>query len=225
MRKSLDAHKSPYDAVAKEYAAEFGDELSHKPLDREMLKRFASLVPRHRPVCDLACGPGQTTVCLSELGVTVYGLDISRPLLVEARRLHAQLVFAQGDMLSLPFGDGSLGGIVAFYAIVHFSRDELACAFREIVRVLHPAGLLLLTFHIGNETIHVDEFLGKPVPMDFVFFPTDEVVSAIRDAGMAVEQVVERGPYPDVEYQSRRGYILARRPAALTDGPIVSRLS
>ena len=204
-------HKSPYDAVAREYAQTFADELAHKPFDREMLRRFARLVPGRRPVCDLGCGPGQTTACLSELGVTVYGVDISRPLLVEARRLHTQLEFAQGDMLSLPFADGSLGGIVAFYAIVHFSREELAAALGEMARVLHRAGALLLSFHIGDETIHVGEFLGKRVSVDFVFFPTDEVVKAIAQAGMVVAEVVERDPYPEVEYQSRRAYVFARK--------------
>jgi len=30
-------------------------------------------------------------------------------------------------------------------------------------------------------------------------------------AGFEIEEVVEREPYPEVEYQSRRAYIFARR--------------
>jgi hypothetical protein len=33
----------------------------------------------------------------------------------------------------------------------------------------------------------------------------------LREAGFALEEIVERDPYPDVEYQSRRAYIFARK--------------
>ena len=203
--------RNAYDAVASEYAAEFADELDHKPLDREMLTRFAARVGPRKPVCDLGCGPGQTTAYLAKQGATVFGLDLSHPMLVEARGLCPRLSFVQGDMLSLPFPDESIAGVAAFYAIVHFSRDELLSAFREMARVLASGGLALIAFHIGDETIHVDEFLGQRVPMDFVFFPTDEIAGVLRNAGMTVEEVVERDPYPEVEYQSRRAYVLARK--------------
>ncbi|MBM4044838.1 MAG: methyltransferase domain-containing protein [Planctomycetes bacterium] len=208
---SAGSHKSPYDAVAREYAEKFSDEMSKKPKDRDMLARFAREVQGRGLVCDMGCGPGQTAIHLSGLGVKVCGLDISHPMLVEARRLHRHLEFVQGDMLSLPLADNSLAGIIAFYAIVHFPPETLARAFREMARALSPDGWLLLTFHIGNETIHVEEFLGKRVPMDFVFFPTQAVARAIQAAGLALEQVIERDPYPGVEYQSRRAYVLARK--------------
>lgn len=203
--------RTAYDAVASEYAAKFAGELDYKPLDREILARFAVRVGSRGPVCDLGCGPGQTTAYLAKQGASVLGLDVSQLTLVEARQLYPRLPFVSGDMLSLPFANESMAGAVAFYAIVHFSREELARALAEMARVLGPDGLALLAFHIGDETIHVDEFLGKPVSMDFVFFPTDEVVGAIRSTGMAVEEVLEREPYPEVEYQSRRAYVLARK--------------
>ena len=34
---------------------------------------------------------------------------------------------------------------------------------------------------------------------------------SIREAGFELEEVIERDPYPDVEYQSRRAYIFARK--------------
>ena len=33
----------------------------------------------------------------------------------------------------------------------------------------------------------------------------------LEAAGLAVEEVVERDPYPEVEFQSRRAYIFARK--------------
>ena len=51
--------------------------------------------------------------------------------------------------------------------------------------------------------------------MDFdaTLFTLPEVLERVTEAGLLTEQAVERDPYaPEVEYQSRRGYILARRP-------------
>jgi hypothetical protein len=38
--------------------------------------------------------------------------------------------------------------------------------------------------------------------------------SYLTSAGFEIEEIIEREPYADVEHQSRRGYIFARRPNA-----------
>jgi hypothetical protein len=78
-------------------------------------------------------------------------------------------------------------------------------------RVLRSGGLLLLAFHVGDEVVHFDELWGQAVSLDFHLFCADEVVGALRCAGFEVEKTVERDPYPKVEAQTRRGYILATK--------------
>jgi hypothetical protein len=78
--------------------------------------------------------------------------------------------------------------------------------------VLRPRGALLVTFHIGDETVHRDEFLGKEVSLDFYFFETEEMKTYLKDAAFELAEVIERDPYADVEYPSRRAYIFARKP-------------
>jgi len=52
------------------------------------------------------------------------------------------------------------------------------------------------------------------VSLDATLFTTAEMTGYLQTAGLKVEEVRERDPYaPEVEYQSRRGYILAARPA------------
>jgi SAM-dependent methyltransferase len=46
------------------------------------------------------------------------------------------------------FEDESIAGIIAFYAAVHFSKEQVAKAFREIFRVLQPGGVFLFTSFI-----------------------------------------------------------------------------
>jgi hypothetical protein len=66
--------------------------------------------------------------------------------------------------------DESLASIVAFYAIVNIPENRLPTVFGEMRRVLKPGGQLLLSFYIGDETVHPDEFLGQRMSMDFSFF-------------------------------------------------------
>ena len=68
-----------------------------------------------------------------------------------------------------------------------------------------------MAFHAGSETRHLDEWWGHPVQLDFLFFEPEEMTGWLRDAGFAIESVTERDPYPDVEAQTRRAYILAVR--------------
>jgi len=117
-------------------------------------------------------------------------------------------------MLDLDIPDGTLAGITAFYAIVNIPKESLPLVFREMERVLEPRGLLLLAFHVGAETVHAPELWGLPISMDVFLFPTLEIHKLLDAAGFAVEEVTEREPYsPEVEYQSRRAYIFARKRA------------
>ena len=92
------------------------------------------------------------------------------------------------------------------------SRAEIVATLTELRRFLRPGGLLLLVFHIGDETIHLDEWWGRRVNVDFNFLPTAEITTHLSTAGFAIEEIFERDPYPDVEYKSRRAYIFARKP-------------
>ncbi|HEX4073202.1 MAG TPA: hypothetical protein VHX68_18620, partial [Planctomycetaceae bacterium] len=69
----MTSYQSSYDRVADEYVRRIFDELRHKPLDRQLLDRFASGVrgagPTPRPACDMGCGPGHVARYLSEQGL------------------------------------------------------------------------------------------------------------------------------------------------------------
>jgi SAM-dependent methyltransferase len=180
-----------------------------------LLNRFAAEVGEPGEVCDMGCGPGHVARYLRDLGTTVFGLDISPRMVDQARQLNPGISFRQGNMLDLDIPDGTLAGITAFYAIVNIRKESLPLVFREMERVLEPRGLLLLAFHVGAETVYVPELWGLPISMDFFLFPTSEIHSLLDATGFSIEQVIEREPYaPEVEYQSRRAYIFARKRAS-----------
>jgi SAM-dependent methyltransferase len=203
--------QTSYDIVADEYVRRISDELQHKPLDRQLLDRFATSVRDIGPVCDIGCGPGHVARYLHEQGVHVCGIDLSPAMVEQARRLSPDVEFLRGDMMALDVADGAYAGIVAFYSIIHIPRDDMARALAELRRVLHPGGVLLLAIHIGDETVHLDEWWGQEVCLDLFFFGSDEMANYLRAAGFEIEELFEREPYPGVEHQSRRSYIFARR--------------
>jgi ubiquinone/menaquinone biosynthesis C-methylase UbiE len=202
-----------YDLVAKEYAEAFSGEHEKKPKDREILRRFLQEIGSRRPVWDFGCGPGQTADYLNNLGLKISGLDLSEKILEQARTMHPEITFRKGNILALEFENASLAGVVAFYAIVHFAEEQVGLAFREVFRVLQPEGIFLFTYHVGKETIHLDEFLGRKIDLDFRFFTTDFISKGLKDSGFEKIGVIEREPYPGVEYESRRAYVFAVKPA------------
>jgi len=115
-------------------------------------------------------------------------------------------------MLALDLPDATLAAITAFYAIVNIPKPSLPTVFSEMARVLQHGGLLLLAFHTGDDVIREQELWGFPISMDFLLLQPSEISKLLESAGFIVEEVLERDPYPDVEYPSHRAYIFARKP-------------
>ncbi len=133
-------------------------------------------------------------------------------MLAEAEKLNPGIPFLQGNMLTLPIAANQLAGIAAFYSIIHLERGQVPDALAEMFRVLRPDGYVLLAFHLGLDVLHTTELWGYKVDLKATFFSTEEVTDCLRQTGFQIETAMERDPYPaDVEYQSRRSYILARK--------------
>jgi SAM-dependent methyltransferase len=151
--------------------------------------------------------------------VDASGLDLSPAMIALARELNPVLTFQTGDLRALPFESGALAGIAAFYSIIHVARGEVVDALREMGRALRPGGRLLLAFHVGSEVRHVEDLWGEAVALDFVFFEVGEMRGYLEAAGFEVDEIVEREPYPEVEVQTRRAYILATAGRASRSDP------
>lgn len=201
-----------YDAVAEEYAGQFRAELAGKPLDRALLSSLIEQNGNGMPIADLGCGPGHVTAWLAAHGARAVGIDLSARMAEVARREHPGIEFREGDLLGLPAADGEFGAVAALYSVIHLEPGELGRAFGEIRRALRGGGLALVSFHVGSEVRHLDEWFGHEVDVDFRFFEPDEVAAAMEAAGLRVEARLERVSYPG-EVETTRGYLLARRPA------------
>jgi SAM-dependent methyltransferase len=199
-----------YDRAAERYAEMFADELERKPFDRALLEEFALEVRGSELVCDLGCGVGHISRYLKARGVSIFGIDLSPRMIEIASQLNPDIPFRQGDMLALDLHDQALTGVVAFYSLIHFDREAVRSALKEINRVLHPDGRLLLSVHGGEGEIHTDEFLGLPVSLDVTLFQLEEIGGYVEQADFSVDKITARPPY-DFEYQSTRIYVSAKK--------------
>lgn len=197
-----------YDKTAIKYAEKFINELENKHLDKILLKAFIAENIDKGKLIDLGCGPGQTTKFLFDNGFTdTIGVDISSEMVKVAEQTNPHLHFKRADILNLKYPDNSFGSAIAFYSIVHFDYDQVKTAFKEIKRVLADNGELLFSFHIGDNIVHLDNFLDQQVVIDFYFFETNKIINLLTETGFEIIDVIERQPYFEVEHQSKRAYI------------------
>ncbi len=201
-----------YNKTAQPYAEKFYQELDHKPMERVLLKAFLQTNQAKGPVVDLGCGPGHVSSYLQQQGAEdLLGIDLAPEMVAVARACNPSIAFETGDMLNLQYADQSFGAALAFYSLIHFDDEELQAAFREIHRVLRPGGDFLFSFHLGDEWLHVDTFLDHKVSIDFRFLQPEQMRRFALEAGFEEVEGIERGPYPDIEYPSRRSYFWVRK--------------
>ncbi|MEV7601173.1 class I SAM-dependent methyltransferase [Kitasatospora sp. NPDC089797] len=201
------ATAAAYDALAERYADLVKDGLARLPLDRCFVAAFAELVRAAGagPVADLGCGPGYLTAALAQGGLDAYGLDLSPALVAIARRSHPRLRFDVGSMDALAAGDGTLGGVVSWYSLIHTPPEQLPSYLAEFRRVLAPGGYALLAFF---------ESEGAPVaPFDHKVatayrWPVDGLAALAAGAGLAEHARMLREPGEGERF--RRGHLLLR---------------
>lgn len=205
----LDRTRAAYDTVARPYAVLLKDELRQSPWDRAVLAAFAETVTG--PVLDAGCGPGRLTGHLADLGLTVGGLDLSPAMIAVARETHPLLEFSVGSVLDLDLPDGSLGGVVAWYSLIHMPPADLPRAFAEFHRVLAPGGHLVTAFKIGDGTMRgLKGGYGEAIELDVWWHPMAFFAELATTAGFVEVARLERAATP-AEHQPQ-GYLTLRKP-------------
>jgi len=97
---------------------------------------------------DLGCGHGRHAVPLAKAGRRMVGLDLDEGALglaaTSARSVGAALSLVRGDLLALPFRDGSFHAAYAWYSSLFLWSDERhAALLASIARCLAPGGLFV----------------------------------------------------------------------------------
>ncbi len=199
-----------YNEIAEKYRESLYHELDGKPLDRILLNRFASNMLDASAILDLGCGCGHTTRYLYDRGLNqIEGVDLSPGMVQEAKGMNTdvELKFSVGNMLDLDYANDSIDGIIAFYAIVHFSYKEIEDFLRQVHRVLKAQGTILFSFHIGEDYVQNGEFFDYKTDIKFYLFEVDRILEIAKYVDLTPTETIIRYPYEGKEYPSRRAYI------------------
>ncbi|RJO77267.1 class I SAM-dependent methyltransferase [Nocardia panacis] len=126
--------------------------MAYKPFDRAIFAVFAELVGAG-PVADIGCGPGRVTAHLAELGLDIFGIDLSPRMIELARERHRGLRFEVGSMERLSIGAAELAGLVAWYSIIHLPPERVPAVLAEFHRALRPGGFALLGGFCSEDSV------------------------------------------------------------------------
>jgi SAM-dependent methyltransferase len=132
-----------FDRIAGSYDATRGG--------MERGRRVAEVLARDLPagpLLEVGVGTGLVAAALTELGRTPVGVDLSLPMLAEARKRIPGRI-AAGDALRLPVGTGTVAGAYLVH-VLHLVGDVPA-VLAEVARVLRPGGTLVATAFPGED--------------------------------------------------------------------------
>jgi SAM-dependent methyltransferase len=180
----LHSTRVAYDEVAADYAELFAADLAGQPVKRSLLMLFAELASG--PTADVGCGPGFTTAFLHGRGLDVFGVDLSPAMVEQARARHPGVRFEIGSMTGLDHPAQSLGGVNAWFSIIHLPDSELPRVLREFFRVLAPGAPLMLAFPVGDGPQRYREAWGRRVELTFYRRRPETVTVLLLEAGFDV---------------------------------------
>jgi SAM-dependent methyltransferase len=144
------------------------------------------------PCLELACGTGRVLIPVAEAGVTVTGLDLSKPMITRARRkvaalpdeVRARITVGEGDMRSFRLNAQFALIYVPFRAFLHLMQvsDQIA-ALNNIRRHLQPGGRLALNFFDPS----LEYIVSHSGPIGGALHTTGETFIEPRSGNLLVE--------------------------------------
>ncbi|MEW6071676.1 MAG: methyltransferase domain-containing protein [Planctomycetota bacterium] len=174
---------------------------------------------------DIGCGAGRSTRFLVRLGFPAVGVDIAANMLAEARRIDPG-----GDYRWIGDGDLSAFGAGAFdVALAAFTFDNIPtrerkiALFREIARVLGPAGVLVNL--VSSPDIYRHEwasFTTRDFPENAAARSGDTVRIVMKDAAdrrPVLDILCTDEDYREIYRRSGLEVVLVHRPLARADEP------
>ena len=194
--------REAYAARAAEYISRFGGIEAAAEQDREYVLAWARAVSGR--IVDVGCGPGQWTNYLHESGVDIEGVDPVPEFINDARQRYPGVDYRVGLADRLGVEDASLGGILAWFSLIHSDPDQIGAVLTEFARCIRPGGGLAIGFFEGAELVAFDHAVATAY-----LWPVGLLSLRVERAGFVIADVHSR-----TDPESRpQGAIIAQRGA------------
>ena len=143
--------------------------------------RYSALIDlvKDKRVLDIACGEGFGSDLLSRSASSVVGIDIFPQAVDHASSKYkkANLGFQVGNVRQINLPDKSVDVIVSFETIEHVSEEDQRIFLSEALRVLDPAGVLIIS--TPNKLIYSD-MPKNSNPFHIKEFYRDEFIAFLK---------------------------------------------
>ena len=174
-----------YTEVSDTYTRMFGAIGGVDPDDLRFLER--NFRRCNGTILDAGCGPGHLTGYLTGLGLKAIGIDLVPAFIESARANWPGVEFAVGSMRTLDLSAGSLGGVLAWYSLIHCEPGSLADVLCTLRTALSDNGTLVVGFFEGK---YVEPFEHKVTTA--YRWPIDEMSATLSAAGFVEVDRLQR---------------------------------
>ena len=193
--------------------------------DPAIAKTLANLVEVHngRRFLDLACGTGNYTTALAEIGGEWHGCDISDVMINQARSRSTSIDWQLSKADLLPYQSQYFDGAMCTLAIHHF--PDLLKPFQEVHRILDQGIFALFTaFPEQMERYWLCHYFPEMMKSSIAQMPAQELVAAaLQSAGFEIEKIVPF--YITNELQDLFLYSGKDRPSQYLDSAVRANIS
>lgn len=166
-----------YDSISRLYADKFSSPSVH-------LDEITNRLEEGDRVLDLGCGPGIDSLFLTNAGLQVTGVDISREMLKVAKGINPNATFMLGDILRLDSLNGSFNGIVASYSLIHISKKDMLGALKSLYHILKDGGWIFIGVQEGeSKEVILPEPLDPKQDMFLNIMSKKEIKQLIKSVG------------------------------------------
>ncbi len=180
----IDRVRDAYDQIAPVYPgtnAPMPDDL------QALAVRLLQLSGTAPALLDVGCGPGRHMAWFESQGARSTGIDLSRAMLLHARRLVRGSVF-QMDMRNLGLHDAAFNAIWCCASLLHLPRSEAPGALRELRRVLVRGGICFLAVQEGTGEGWERRQRYGSVERLFTRYSSPEMATLLRQSGFDLQE-------------------------------------
>ncbi|MDX8048487.1 class I SAM-dependent methyltransferase [Lentzea sp. BCCO 10_0798] len=190
MHKARLHGNAPSGAISHARSYEFFSKVVFTGTRRRIFGRLVDLadIGAGDEVLDVGCGPGYLTALAARAGGRAVGVDVSEPMIAEARRRRAggNCSFQVGRAEALDLPDASFDVVVSSLALHHIPEQSRATAFAEMFRVLRPGGRVLIADFRPPKGHLATHLVGAAAGEAMRDNPVERIAPMLGDAGFDV---------------------------------------
>ena len=183
-----------YNAIVQEYTEEFFDDKS----DEKYIDQFLQSL-EGKNVLDAGCGNGRDCKYINQKGFKVKGIDLSKEMLVIAKKMVPKVDFAVMDITNITYSDNSYDGIISNCSFFHIPVEELPKTLNSFSKILKPNGKLLLILQAGLGEAMIEEPFRKGVYIYINYFSVKQISELLLKHGFEIDSILKEESPNDLE--------------------------